>query len=114
MLTSGDVVDLDLGITQGSEAGFRHPAVVVTAQAALDFDPLVVLVVPVTSTIRDESTEVAIEAEPLNGLDHRSSAQCQHIRGVARSRISEVRGNVGPFVLAQVRDRLADLLDLPA
>ena len=36
MLTSGDVVDLDLGTPVGREAGFRHPAVVVTAQRILD------------------------------------------------------------------------------
>lgn len=29
MLTSGDVVDLDLGLPSGREAGFRHPAIVV-------------------------------------------------------------------------------------
>ncbi len=33
MPTSGDVVDLDLGAPEGREAGFRHPAVVVTAAA---------------------------------------------------------------------------------
>ena len=32
MLTSGDVIDLDLGSPAGSEAGFKHPAIVVTAQ----------------------------------------------------------------------------------
>jgi mRNA-degrading endonuclease toxin of MazEF toxin-antitoxin module len=36
MPTSGDVVDVDLGAPAGSEAGFRHPAVVVTAQRILN------------------------------------------------------------------------------
>lgn len=35
MLTSGDVVDLDLELPTGYEAGFRHPAVVVTARRIL-------------------------------------------------------------------------------
>lgn len=39
MLTSGDVVELDLGAPEGREAGFRHPAIVVTAQGVLDADP---------------------------------------------------------------------------
>jgi mRNA interferase MazF len=114
MLTSGDVVDLDLGFPHGSEAGFHHPAVVVTAQALLDLDPSVIQVVPVTSTIRHETSDVVIEPDVLNGLDRRSAAQSQHVRGVATSRIATVRGNVGAVVLAQVRDRIADLLDLPA
>ncbi len=36
MLTSGDVVDLDLGAPAGRDAGFQHPAVVVTAQRILE------------------------------------------------------------------------------
>ncbi|MGA3221385.1 MAG: type II toxin-antitoxin system PemK/MazF family toxin, partial [Acidimicrobiales bacterium] len=52
MLTSGDVVDLDLGLPQGREAGFRHPVVVVSAQRILSAGPSVVYVVPLTSTVR--------------------------------------------------------------
>lgn len=36
MLTSGDVIDLDLGLPQGQEAGFTHPVIVITAQRILD------------------------------------------------------------------------------
>jgi mRNA-degrading endonuclease toxin of MazEF toxin-antitoxin module len=36
MLTSGDVVEIDLGAPAGRKAGLRHPAVVVTAQRFLD------------------------------------------------------------------------------
>ena len=35
MLSSGDVVALDLGVPEGHEAGFAHPAVIVTAQLLL-------------------------------------------------------------------------------
>ena len=52
MPSSGDVVELDLGTPEGREAGFRHPAVVVTAQRILDAEPSVIHVVPLTSTIR--------------------------------------------------------------
>jgi mRNA-degrading endonuclease toxin of MazEF toxin-antitoxin module len=43
MLTSGDVVDLDLGL-RGREAGFHHSAVVVSAQRLLNAEPSVVYV----------------------------------------------------------------------
>ncbi len=52
MLTSGDVVELDLGVSTGREAGFRHLVLVVTAQRVLDREPSVVQVVPLTSTVR--------------------------------------------------------------
>ena len=114
MLSSGDLVDLDLGSPTGREAGFRHPAVVVTAQRVLDADPSIVQVVPVTSTLRRLASEVEIEADGLNGLDTSSAAQCHHIRAVAVSRIESTRGNVGSGVTAQIREVLALLLDIEA
>jgi mRNA interferase MazF len=113
MLTSGDVVELDLGAPAGREAGFQHPAIVVTAQGVLDADPSVVQVVPLTSTLRGFSSEVEIHVDDSNGLEQMSSAQCQHIRAVATGRIERTRGNVGPTVLVQVRELLGLILDVP-
>jgi mRNA interferase MazF len=112
MPTSGDVVDLDLGLPEGSEAGFRHPAVIVTAQRVLDAGPTVVQVVPVTSTLRNRASEVEIPGDEANGLDMTSAAQCQHSRAVATMRIDRTRGNVGPAVLSQIREVLGLLLDV--
>lgn len=113
MPISGDVVDLELGLPAGREAGFRHPAVLVTAQRILDAEPSVVHVVPLTSTLRNFHSEIVIEADDANGLDAPSSAQCQHIQAVSPSRIRQVRGNVGSAALAQVRETIAIILDLP-
>jgi mRNA interferase MazF len=112
MRRCGDVQLADLGEPQGREAGFARPAVVVTAQAVLDQGPSVVQVVPLTSRIRGYRSEVAIEPDPGNGLEVVSAAQCQHIRAIAIERLTEPVGNVGPQVLNQMREILADLLDL--
>ena len=113
MLTSGDVVELDLGVPAGREAGFRHPAVIVTAQRILDATPSVVQVVPLTSTIRGFGAEVRVEPDQDNGVDQLSAAQCQHVRGVSPGRVDRVRGNVGVAVLAQIRDVIGLILDIP-
>ena len=113
MPNSGDVVDLDLGVPEGREAGFHHPAVLVTAQRILEASPSVVQVVPLTSTIRQFHSEVVIEPGSGNGLDAVSSAQCQHLRAVSPNRIVATRGNVGLAVLAQLRETIAMILDLP-
>ncbi len=112
MLTPGDVVELDLGTPAGSQAGLRRPAIVVTAQRILRGGPNVVQVVPLTRAIRQSSTEVIVDADEGNGLEASSSAQCQHVRSVATTRIRERTGNVGPVVLGEVRETLALLLDL--
>lgn len=113
MLTSGDVVDLDLGLPEGREAGFRHPAVVVSAQRILDADPSVVHVVPLTSTLRGFHSEIPIAPDRDNGLSEPSAAQCQHLRAVSTGRIGSTRGNVGAMILGQVREAIAVLLDIP-
>lgn len=112
MLTSGDVVEIDLGLPAGREAGFRHPVVVVTAQEILDESASVIQVVPLTSTLRSFGSEVQLTADPQNGLDADSSAQCQHIRSVPTDRIETVNGNIGLAALSQIRQVLGLILDI--
>ncbi len=113
MLTSGDVIDLDLGLPEGREAGFRHPAVLITAQRILDAQSTVIQVVPLTTTIRGFTSEITIEPDETNGLQERSAAQCQHVRAVSTRRVEQVRGNTGLVVLGQIRDVIGLILDIP-
>jgi mRNA interferase MazF len=113
MPTSGDVVDLDLGVPEGREAGFRHPAILVTAQRILDGEPSIVHVVPLTTTVRQVNSEIVIEPDERNGLDDVSAAQCQHLRAISPRRMLAVRGNVGPLTLGRLRETIAVILDLP-
>lgn len=107
MPSSGDVVDLDLGAPQEREAGFRHPAVIVTAQRTLDASPSVIHVVPSTSTIRRFHSEIVNVPGAGNGLAVESAAQCQHLRSISPRRIGDVRGSVGATTLAQIREMIA-------
>ncbi len=112
MLTSGDVVDLDLGSPKSREAGLLRPVVVVTAQEILDESPNVVQVVPLTSTVRPFGSEVEIKPDENNGLESDSAAQCQHIRSVSVDRVESVRGNVGVAALTEIRAVLGLILDI--
>lgn len=112
MLTPGDVIELDLGPTTGSEAGMRRPAVVVTAEQILHGGPNVVQVVPLTRTVRNSKSEIVIDPDAYNGLSAVSAAQCQHIRAVASTRVVERLGNVGPAALRQIRVTLGIILDV--
>ncbi|NLA65808.1 MAG: type II toxin-antitoxin system PemK/MazF family toxin [Leucobacter sp.] len=111
MLTPGDVVELDLGIPTSSEAGMLRPAIVLTAAQVLRGSPNVIQVVPLTTTLRDSRAEIRVEPDALNGLNHVSAAQCQHIRSVATTRVSNLLGNVGPVILKQLRNTVALLID---
>ena len=112
MLTSGDVVELDLGTPRGREAGLRRPAVVVTAQEILDESASVIQVVPLTSRLRPFGSEVLLAADDRNGLGADSAAQCQHIRAISVDRVETVIGNVGAIGLAEIRGVLGLILDI--
>ncbi|MCY7300222.1 MAG: type II toxin-antitoxin system PemK/MazF family toxin [Ilumatobacteraceae bacterium] len=113
MLNSGDVVHVELGSPAGREAGFLHPTIVVTAQAILDATPSVVHIVPLTSTLRGYATEIEVDANGGSGLAVPSAAQCQHVRSVSPTRLGAPIGNVGPLILAQLREMLSVIFDLP-
>lgn len=112
MLTSGDVVDVDLGVPEGREAGFGRPVVVATSQTILDESPAIVQVVPMTSVVRRFKSEVDVSPNAGTGLAAPSAAQCQHLRSISVERILEVRGNVGPVALAQIREIIGRIFDL--
>lgn len=103
---------MSLWLPSGREVGFRHPAVVVTAQRILDAGPSVLHVVPLTSRIRRFGSEVRIDPEASKGLAQPLVAQCQHPRAVSTGRIEQVCGNVGVQGLIQVREVISVILDL--
>lgn len=112
MLTSGDVVTLDLGAPTGREAGLKRPAVIISSQEILDESANVVQIVPLTTTIRLFGSEVLVPADERNGLSADSAAQCQQIRSVSAERVETVIGNVGPLVLAEIREVVGVILDI--
>ncbi|MCJ7782109.1 MAG: type II toxin-antitoxin system PemK/MazF family toxin [Acidimicrobiia bacterium] len=113
MLTSGDVIGIDLGMPAGHEAGLRRPAIVVTSQRIIDAGSNVIHVVPLTTTIRGSGAEIVIESDGRSGVSEDSAAQCQHIRAVSTDRVDEVRGNIGAVALVQIREVIGLILDIP-
>ena len=109
----GDVVTVDFGMPIGSEAGFRRPGVVVTADASLRFRPTTVFVVPLTSTRRNFPSHVEIEPDPRNGLEDTSWALVEQLRAVAIERCGASTGTVGPVVAHQLLDILRMITGMP-
>lgn len=96
MLARGDVVEIDFGTPEGSEAGMMRPAVVVSAARLLAAGPSVIQVVPLTRTLRRYASEVTVLVDARNGLRDDSAAQCQHIRAVATSRYASASATSAP------------------
>jgi mRNA interferase MazF len=111
-LQAGDVVEVDFGTPIGSEAGFVRPSLIVTATAVMSRDPKVFQVVPITSNVtRQMPTEVRLaDRYP----DRASAAQVHLLTSIPIARLTDVHlGQVASVELAQVRELIADMLDLP-
>jgi mRNA-degrading endonuclease toxin of MazEF toxin-antitoxin module len=104
-MRAGDVVQVDFGTPARGEPGFIRPAVVVTSDDVLDFRQSAVVVVPCTTTRRRWLTEVDIADIGV--------AQVHLITTISVDRIieSEVT-NVGPVTLRQLRELIAELLEI--
>jgi len=54
------------------------------------------------------------EDEEAVVIAQRSTAHGQHVQGVASGRLEQIRGNIGPTVLVQIRDTIGLILDVTA
>lgn len=104
-MRAGDVWQCDFGTPARGEPGFIRPVVVVTSDDVLAFDQFAVTVVPCTTTRRGWQTEVDV--------DDFGVAQAHLVTTVSVDRLVEETGrNVGPTALHQIRELIADLLEL--
>ncbi|WP_420438866.1 type II toxin-antitoxin system PemK/MazF family toxin [Candidatus Poriferisodalis sp.] len=104
-MQAGDVVRCDFGTPARGEPGFIRPAVVVTADEVLEFRQRAIVVVPLTTTNRGWLSEVDVAGFGV--------AQAHLPTTLSVDRVVEETGtNIGPVVLRQIRELIADLIGL--
>ena len=107
----GDIYLADLGTPIGHEQSLVRPVLVISAQPWLDSRPPVVVVVPLTRTVRGSVTHVEIERGEA-GLRQASYAKCEDLRSISPERLGRLLGNVGDAVLERVGVIIRRLLAL--
>jgi mRNA interferase MazF len=112
VLRRGQIIDVDLEPTKGSETGKVRPCIIVTNDVYNARVP-VIQVVPITEWSEKKARIVTnVELEPLavNGLTKRSIADCLQTRPIDhRQRLVRVRGQLVAEDLAKV-DRALKLV----
>lgn len=104
-MRAGDVIRVDFGTPARGEPGFVRPAIVVTSNDVLEFRQAAIVVVPCTTTRRGWLTEVEIADVGI--------AQAHLPTTISVDRIVEADiANVGPAALRQIREVIADLLEI--
>jgi mRNA-degrading endonuclease toxin of MazEF toxin-antitoxin module len=105
MMRAGDILQIDFGTPARGEAGFIRPAVVVTSDDVLEFRQAAVVVVPCTTTRRGWLTEIEVENFGVAQAHLPTSISVDRI-------VKSTDTNVGPVLLRQIRELIAELLEL--
>ncbi|MGH9323331.1 MAG: type II toxin-antitoxin system PemK/MazF family toxin [Vicinamibacteria bacterium] len=107
----GEIWLADLNPTQGHKQAGRRPVAVVSEDSLNSGPAGLVVVLPITSTIRPIPSQIVV-APPEGGLTVRSAVICEAIRSISTDRLVERWGRLGPKSLARIEDVLRILLRL--
>lgn len=103
---------VDFGDPYPGEPSHHRPALIVGSVALFGPNFPFVFVVPLTTTHRNLSLHVEIEAQPNTGLDMMSYAQCELIRSINARRLVHQMGTIDTAVSHQVSKVLKALLGM--
>jgi mRNA interferase MazF len=107
----GEIWLADLNPTRGHEQAGTRPVAVVSEDRLNDGPAGLVIVLPITSTIRGVPSHIVVEP-PEGGLEVRSAVICEAIRSVSTDRLVERWGRLSGSSQARIEDVLRILLRL--
>jgi mRNA interferase MazF len=107
----GEVWLADLGPTRGHEQSGRRPVLIFSVDAFNAGPAGLVVVLPVTSTIRNLPTHIVVNP-PEGGLRRPSAILCDAIRCVTKDCLLSCWGTVSATTMAQVEGAVCFLLGL--
>jgi len=108
-MIQGEIWRVNLDPTKGSEqAGFR-PVVIVSGNMMNRYLN-VVIVMPLTTKIKNYKGNVVLQPDFMNGLKQPSEVLIFHIRSVSKDRLVEKIGAIPTKELEQLKAGLGDIL----
>ena len=111
MASVGDLWLVDFGEPYPGEPAFQRPALIVGPPSSFSSGFPLVIVVPLTSTIRGLNLHVEIEPSREDGLGETSAVQCELMRSINRARLLHRMGVLEMVSLRLVDDLVRLLLD---
>jgi mRNA interferase MazF len=108
-MRQGEIWRANLNPTKGSEqAGFR-PVVIVSGNLMNQYLN-VVIVMPLTTKVKNWKGDVVLDPTGTNGLSAKSEVLTMHIRSVAKDRLLEKIGRINDFELEALKTGLSDIM----
>ena len=108
-MKQGEIWLADLNPAKGSEqAGFR-PAVIISGNLLNQYLPIVI-VMPLTSSIKRYKGNPVLSPDKTNGLKNESEILVFHIRSVSKDRLIKLIGRIENVELELILKTLNDIL----
>jgi mRNA interferase MazF len=108
-MLQGEIWDIYLSPTKGSEQAGRRPAVIISGNVMNTYLQ-VVIVCPLTTSIKNYKGNVVLEPTTVNGLKATSEILTFHIRSVSKERFDRKIGDITKEQLNEVKSSLNDIL----
>lgn len=108
-MKQGEIWELYLNPTEGSEQSGRRPAVVISGNM-LNKYLQVVIVCPLTTSIKNYKGNLIIKPNEKNGLTKISEVLTFHVRSVSKSRFDKKLGQIPLKDIEVIKKTLNDIL----
>jgi mRNA interferase MazF len=108
-MKQGEIWRANLNPSHGSEQAGTRPVVIVSGNL-LNANLPIVIMMPLTSRIKNYKGHPVLEPSKSNGLKARSEILVFHVRSVAKDRLQQKIGRVEPEELKQLVKTLNDIL----
>lgn len=108
-MKQGEIWELYLNPTKGSEQSGRRPAVILSGNL-LNTYLQVVIVCPLTTSIKNYKGNLIIEPNEINGLEKKSEVLTFHVRSVSKSKLDKKLGKIPQKDVEVIKKTLNDIL----
>ena len=108
-MKQGEIWELYLDPVSGSEQGGRRPCVIISGDL-LNEHLRVVIVCPLTSSIKNYKGNIILLPNAENGLEKKSEVLTFHIRSVSKKRFNRRIGRILKEQIESVKETLGDIL----
>lgn len=108
-MKQGEIWELYLDPVAGREQGGRRPAVIISGNL-LNTYLEVVIVCPLTTSIKNYKGNLILEPDELNGLMKKSEVLTFHVRSVSKDRLKNRLGEISKSDVEFIKSTLNDIL----
>jgi mRNA interferase MazF len=108
-LKQGEIWNLYLDPVSGREQGGRRPAIIISGNL-LNRYLEVVIVCPLTTSIKNYKGNLILEPDKTNGLQKKSEILTFHVRSVSKNRLNKKLGSITQKDAEFIKATLNDIL----